>query len=281
MVRLLSVAPAGLKDRVGEAVGVRVGSHTLKEASVKFPLSWSTIAVSLTMLAADAAATPIVADGGFENLAGQYSTGSIGAWTFHQSASPSGIYTTGQFPGADVTEGSLAFDMGMAGFGNNNSLSQVIQTVAGRSYRLTFDWGSEYDWGTHGKVTVGNLSETLVDAAGPNTPNSTGTWIQHSADFVFVANGDDTLQFEDLSTAYDETRAGLTLDNVVVIAVDDPPTTVPDAGSTVSLLAFGLATLAAARRRPERAPPHDAGRPARPPAPGRPRLPIGHPRPFY
>lgn len=54
-----------------------------------------------------------------------------------------------------------------------------------------------------------------------------GTWIQHSASFAFVATGSDVLTFTDLTNDANapgphSTKAGLTLDNIVIAETDAP-----------------------------------------------------------
>ena len=181
------------------------------------------LVVSLAFASVGAAAPSLVQDGGFEApgvLAGTYGTGPMGAWTLNIASDNAGVYTAGQFTGANVTEGLQAFDLAMGGFSTGNSLSQTLPTVAGQRYILSFDWGSEYDWGTDSIVTVGvgNLSENLYDSESP-----TGTWLQYHAEFQFTANGNDVLTFTDNTTIpYQSTRAGLVLDDVAVVRVPAP-----------------------------------------------------------
>jgi hypothetical protein len=194
-----------------------------------------TLLLGLLVVPAAADAQNLVADGGFENPVGctYYGAGSMGAWSVVIEAAAIGTYDMGCFSGANVTEGNQACDLGMAGSGSQNSISQQLPTLAGETYTLTFDWGSEYDWGIVGQVTAGDLDETLIDA--PATPPCDrmvcgSPWIQHSASFDFVANGDDVLTFTDVTSAGNSpgpvsTSAGLALDNVVVVL----------AGSTVSV----------------------------------------------
>ena len=179
--------------------------------------------MSLVLASVGAAAPNLVVDGGFEApgvLTGTYGTGPMGAWTVNIVSDKAGVYTAGQFTGANVTEGTQAFDLAMGGFSTGNSLSQTLPTVAGQRYILSFDWGSEYDWGTDSVVTVGvgSLLENLYD---PESP--TGTWLQYHAEFEFTASGNDVLTFTDnTTTPYQSTRAGLVLDDVAVVAIPVP-----------------------------------------------------------
>lgn len=182
------------------------------------------------------APTDLVRDGGFEQPVGinaEYGTGPMGAWDVDRVTGAIGIVGTGTFAGSNVTEGSQSADLALGGFSTGNSISQLLPTVAGETYQLTFDWGSEYGWGTHSRVTVGNLDEFLIDlpfASGGTGPAScsTSTWIENSSTFVFTASGHDVLTFTDLTDSTNEPgpcsrAAGLTLDNVKV------EFTIPDA----------------------------------------------------
>jgi hypothetical protein len=184
----------------------------------------------------------LVVNGSFESPLGGgiIPPTAIPGWTASIVNSGAGIYTAGQYNGANVTDGNQAFDLGMAGWADGNSISQLLPTVAGQQYRLTFDWGSQYANGMTAYVSVGNLNVSITDTVrgdgNPNPPWNTGmvAWIVHSADYVFTASGNDTLMFWEPPTPDD--RWGLALDNVRVTAV-------PDAGSTFALMVLGLGAL--------------------------------------
>jgi hypothetical protein len=97
-----------------------------------------------------------------------------------------------------------------------------LSTAAGQTYRLSFDWGSEYANGTSAFVSVGDLNENLIDPvrgwAGGN-PEST-PWIVNSSSFLFIASGNDTLTFSQPAQPWDQW--GLALDNISVV-LDTPP----------------------------------------------------------
>jgi len=76
----------------------------------------------------------------------------------------------------------------LGGETSGNSVAQTISTVAGQVYRLEFDWGSEYGWGTYRQVQIGSTSAILLDSA-----DVTSTWLQHHAVIDFVGNGSDRL----------------------------------------------------------------------------------------
>lgn len=207
----------------------------------------------LVLLTTQAEASPInlVADGGFEAPVDlhYYGTGLMGPWSVTALSDTAGIYTPGSFPSANVTEGNQAFDMAMGGYSTGNSLSQTIATIAGQSYHLTFDWGSEYGWGTYSRVTIGDLSALLIDQPFDNTQNAS-TWIQHTAAFDFIASGNDVLRFTDLTDDINKPgpfsrAAGLSLDNVAI--VDGAPARVPEPALFL-LLAAGVSAVAARRR---------------------------------
>ncbi len=187
-------------------------------------------------------ATNLVLDGGFEGLRGMYDTGPLGAWTVNVVAGRTGVYGPGDYSGANVTEGNVAFDIGEGGDSPGNSLFQTLATIAGMTYNLSFDWGSEYDWGTYSTVTVGTaLSEILTDV--PN--NAAGVWIDHSSSFSFIADGNDVLTFTDNSSDINVYSGGLILDNIVVVESTTP---IPEP-STILLLGTGIISLAGFRKK--------------------------------
>jgi hypothetical protein len=216
---------------------------------------------ALALMSRPAVASPInlVADGSFESVpTGGYSTGAIGPWQLLRATGEAGVYSVLPFMyfGTNATDGNQAFDMGMGGFTTNNSLSQTLATVVGQNYRLTFDWGSEYDWGTSSTVSVGNLVAQLIDLPLNNVFEQVAgrLWLQHSASFEFIASGNDILTFKDLSTENGPGLfshiAGLALDNISVVAIDGTVVPVPEP-ATLALVASGLA-LALKRRQKSR-----------------------------
>lgn len=205
---------------------------------------WATTLLALTWsMGSGGAQTNLVLDGGFEFPPGTlgYRTGRMGAWSVKTSSDQVGIYETDFFPGSNITEGNQAFDLGMGGNAQGNSISQVLPTIAGQTYRLTFDWGSEYAQGTSAFVSVGNLNEELSEPQ--RTPESypydTTPWIVNSASFQFVASGNDTLKFGEVATRFD--WWGLVLDNISVVSVS-PPLMLTVSGSNVILTWPGEAT---------------------------------------
>jgi len=194
----------------------------------------------------------LVSDGGFEGLTGYYyNTGLLGAWTLNTPSYSPGVYSAGMFSLANVTEGNNAFDMGMGSWPTGNSISQTLPTIAGKTYSLSFDWGSEYGWGTDSIVTVGNLSVPLIeDPINADNYITTeygfsgwypyaGVWIDHSSVFSFTANGNDVLTFIDNSAVHPMSYGGLSLDNIVV---EESMPVVPEPVSSI-LFVTGGATL--------------------------------------
>jgi Protein of unknown function (DUF642) len=181
----------------------------------------------------------LVVDGGFENPVNAgttsytaytpYGAGPMGGWTVgvvvgDRPGIYGGITGSGIFPGANVTEGSQAFDLGLTGYASGNSISQALDTVAGVTYQLAFDWGSEYAAGVTGIVTVGALAETLVDPSRFGTLFDKTSWIVHSSHFSFVAQGNDTLKFQEFFGNQSD-FFGLVVDNVSVspaVAIPEP-----------------------------------------------------------
>jgi len=122
----------------------------------------------------------------------------------------------------------------------NGVLSQSFATVAGHTYHVTFDFGTNNgNWQQiNAVVTAGNhsvLSNALYAAPGPSLKG-------FSFDFT-AADAVSTLQFKDLASNWTISTDGL-LDNVVV--TDTRP--VPEPAS-IALLALGFAGMGALRRR--------------------------------
>ena len=188
----------------------------------------------LIVLGASSAFANLVEDGSFEDTpAGYYdNSGPMGPWTVQILGSAVGIYESSRFGGANVTDGNQAFDLGMGGYASGNSLSQVLPTVAGQTYRLSFDWGSEYGRGTSAFVSVGNLNENLIEPAAGG-PYDVTSWIINSSSFLFIASGNDTLTFSEPAEPLD--YWGLALDNVSVVLVSLPQLTLVPSGPNLIL----------------------------------------------
>ena len=201
----------------------------------------------LMMLGASPAFANLVQDGSFENILALgytntdgcpcegYDTGSMGVWTVSVQGNVVGVFQRGAFPGANVTDGNYALDLGIGGDASGNSISQVLPTVAGLTYRLSFDWGAEYARGTSAFVSIGNLNESLFEPA--RVPADSGTdstpWIVNSSSFLFVALGNDTLTFGEPDEPFD--WWGLALDNVSVVLVSPPQLTLIPSGPNLVL----------------------------------------------
>jgi len=188
----------------------------------------------LFVLGASPAFANLVQDGSFEGPLGLawYSDGPMGAWTVLGVGV--GIYPQPSYKGANVTDGNQAFDLGMGGGASGYSISQVLPTLAGQTYRLSFDWGSEYALGTSAFVSVGDLNVNLVDPVrGVGYPYSSTRWIVHSSSFLFVASGNDTLTFGEPDEPFD--GGGLALDNVSVVELSPPQLALLPSGSDLVL----------------------------------------------
>src|SRR5687768_17728353 len=104
--------------------------------------------------------------------------------------------------------------------GGGNQLWQEVPTVAGGTYVLTFDWGSEYAWGVNGEVQFSdsrtNLTVALVDERRVSYPQIGDTqWIVHQKTITFTGNGPGVLRFTQLETGDpDRDFGGLVVDNV-------------------------------------------------------------------
>jgi hypothetical protein len=188
------------------------------------------------VVGANPALANLVQDSSFESSLipeRYYGAGQMGSWTVRVLGDQVGIYQSDAFLEANVTDGNYAFDLGMGGNAAGNRISQVLPTVAGLAYRLSFDWGSEYARGTSAFVSVGNLNRNLFDPARAEGDYDSTPWIVNSSSFPFVASGNDTLTFREPAAPFD--WYGLALDNVVVVQVSPPQLTIIRSAAKVIL----------------------------------------------
>ncbi len=205
---------------------------------------FNNIALSIVLGASPAFAN-LVQDGSFENIlvlgytntdgcpCAGYGTGSMGVWTVSVQGNVVGVFQRGAFPGANVTDGNYAFTLGIGGDASGNSISQVLPTVTGQTYRLSFDWGSEYARGTSAFVSVGNLNENLHDPVRAQEDYTSTPHIVNSSSFLFVASGNDRLTFGEPDEPFD--WYGLVLDNIIVEPVSPPQLAIIRSGPNLVL----------------------------------------------
>ena len=124
------------------------------------------------------------------------------------------------------------------GGGNYGGVSQVLPTVGGQTYHVSFDIGSSdpYNFGIAPKISVFANSIPLGTLAGA----SSGVNIWKTVGLDFVATGSSTTL--DLIGSNSEQFYYIGLDNVQVSHV-------PDGGSTSALLGIGMLGVGLLRRK--------------------------------
>ena len=175
------------------------------------------------LMSAPASAAELVIDGGFES-------GNLSAWT-----------NTGNLGGTTVTNGAARtglFGARLAPVGSIGTLSQVLNTIAGQTYTISFDLRNGGD-GVQNSFAVlfgGNTIFSQTNAVGPVS------YLTQS--FSAVA----TSALTNLTINYRHDRRFLNLDNVSVQGVAG----VPEPETWMMLLfGFGVAGFAMRRRNRE------------------------------
>lgn len=168
--------------------------------------------------------------GGFVNC-GQFNVGNPGitGWTVGgDSVDLVGLLW-------EAADGGWSVDLNGVGAG---TLSQTFDTVAGTTYRVSFDIGGNFYGGPSVKTGTASVDDTVLPLSfdiGGSTAANMG-WQRRSFEFT-AADTSSTLRF--FSTVGGD--AGLALDNVQVTAVPEP--------QTMALWLAGLAALLLRRRR--------------------------------
>jgi choice-of-anchor C domain-containing protein len=189
-------------------------------------------------------ATNLIQNGSFENGAnpGLFQTINavstvITGWTVSQG-SIDYIGTLWQ-----ASNGVRSVDLAGSG---NGKIEQTFNTTIGTTYRVTFDLA-----GNPNASPI--IKDMRVSAGGSSADfsfNTTGKsnsnmgWLSKSWDFT-ANSTTTTLEFIDLTNSF----AGLALDNVSVIAVPGPSTSVPEPSSMLGLLGLGVLGIGSAFKR--------------------------------
>ena len=190
----------------------------------------------LSLIAAmpTAMAANLVVNGDFEGYGGGYTVGDPGltGWAVVGGNPTDQVFVFGPTPGFGPQTDALD----LSGFSDNagQGVEQTIATLAGATYRLSFDYWtgsnvipSSIDVFVNGTQIVDELTSGLDNF--PRTYN-----------YTFTASGATTLRFlsGDLIVAND-------IDNVSVSAIPEP--------ETYAMLLAGLGMLGIARRRKQKA----------------------------
>jgi hypothetical protein len=158
-----------------------------------------------------AGATSIVVNGGFE-------TGTLAGWTQSGNSAFNGVQCPGPVPAA-VFEGNCSFFAGPVG--STSTLSQLLPTVIGQSYVVSFAW--EPDGGNPSSFSAAFDGITMVSVT--NTPASAYKFLS----FIETATSSST----NLAFTFRDDPGFLLLDAVSVVPTPEP--------MTLSLVGLGLA----------------------------------------
>jgi hypothetical protein len=199
--------------------------------------------------ASGAAAASVAAPSGPANLVnnGSFELGDpsqvpgAGAWNLYDNpvgwtvTGPSGLELRNGVAGT-AQDGNVFAELDSAG---NVTISQTLDTVAGKTYDLSFWYSDRPGTGaaTNGMTfSAGSLSGTLD---GHDNTGSDNDWHLYTGQFVASQTGPTTLTFAagGISDSYGES-----LDNIRVTAAVPEP-------ATCALMASGLALLGLSRRR--------------------------------
>lgn len=187
------------------------------------------------------ASTNLVVNGGFEAQTVQNGQGFD---TFNAGTQGLTGWTIGLLPSASVDLVSNSY--WNAASGNNSldlnglrkaNISQVLSTVVGQLYTLSFDLAGNFHEGAPIKglsVNIGSPGVYNFDTTGRSETNM--GWTHYSVLFV-AEKAQTTLSFSSLVSG----RAGPVLDNISVTAVPEP--------ETYALMLAGLGLMATVARR--------------------------------
>jgi len=128
----------------------------------------------------------------------------------------------------------------------NGKIEQTFNTTIGTTYRVTFDLAGNPFGGSAIKPmrvsAVGSSADFSFDITG-KSPSNMG-WVSKSWDFT-ANSTTTTLEFIGLGNS----TLGAALDNVSVIALSGPSTSVPEPSSMLGLLGLGVLGIGSAFKR--------------------------------
>jgi Protein of unknown function (DUF642)/PEP-CTERM motif len=211
-------------------------------------------------LTAGSAQADLIVNGSFDNTNGTFvdntsqggenilpGSNPIAGWTISGTSTVLWINTPNTFAGIGQSPGNASpFFLDLTGTTDSApfaSVSQTINTVAGNSYRLTFDLGSSTSWGIQDGITAtaGGTSQTFT-STNPGGPGQANDWEIETLNFT--ATGSSTL----ISLVGDSGQSYIGLDNVDVEQTSMGAVPEPSTWAMMILGFFGVGFMAYRRR---------------------------------
>lgn len=236
-----------------QKIGIAIANSQLPMVTFKHTLL---AGLTLSALVATSSATPIVANGSFEDpdtnnapyLALYHAGDSMpGGWHVDYATYSADIinnaYTPGGVTWPDAVDGN-AF-LYLADSVTVSKISQIVQLEGGHNYELSF-WLSDFQFPLYGAEVTTDLTAvlgggSLLGGAQTFSHSSNPNWVQYSVAFTAGSTGDYSLSF--LST----NQRAANLDDIRITDLSAP--SVPEATPTLGLLASAIALAGGLRRR--------------------------------
>jgi hypothetical protein len=217
-----------------------VGLSTLCFASGSTGAAWA------NLVADGSFETPVISYSFYENYGTQTNPGNYGSASFdsHWVIQTNNVDIVSNLAGsafpAPTTDGGHQY-LDLVGYGSTGEIYQMLNTVVGQKYQLSFSYGNNPGIGTaQAQVTVigsPGVSDLLSHTV--STPSNIG-WTTYTATFV----ADSTSTKLDFSEILGGSNAGVLLDAINVAPVPEPSTW------AMMILGFAGVGFLAYRRRP-------------------------------
>jgi choice-of-anchor C domain-containing protein len=232
-----------MTQKLAKLIDLRGGG---KHSLLKLSIASSVLAVS-ALIVTPVQAANLIQNGSFETATVNPNPGdfirldagstAITGWTVSQGT----IDYIGTY--WQASEGSRNLDLSGA---NAGGIQQTFNTTVGKTYRVTFDLAGNPNTSPTIKQmrisAAGSSDNFSFDITGKSTTNM--GWLSKSWDFT-ANSTTTTLEFISLTNSFD----GPALDNVSVIALSPPPTSIPEPSSVLGLLSLGVLGISSALKR--------------------------------